>query len=135
MNVGSCALRRVPTCSAKDSVADVAKMLRDGKERHAVVLKNKRPVGIISVVDIAYRLVAEDRDASDTLAENIMSASLLVKESSDMLTPVYIEMVKANVYGCVITKGERVLGMLDLKEAMNCLVKAKSNHGNRSKNS
>lgn len=137
MNVGTCALRKLITCSANDSVAKVAHMLRDARERNILVLEKEKPVGIISVSDIAYRLVAEDKDSSDTPAKAIMTKKIMIKDASEDLTPTYMEMIKANNYGCVIMEKNHVKGMLDLKEAMNCLVKLKApkDNGNNNKNS
>ena len=137
MNVGTCALRILITCSANDSVAKVAHMLRDAGERHILVLDKEKPIGIISVSDIAYRLVAEDKDAGDTPAKAIMTKKIMTKNASDPLTQTYMEMIKSNHYSCVIVEKNRVKGMLDLKEAMNCLVKLKApkDNGNNNKNS
>ncbi|MEK6839989.1 MAG: CBS domain-containing protein, partial [Nanoarchaeota archaeon] len=117
MNVGTCALRKLITCSANDSVAKVAHMLRDARERNILVLEKEKPVGIISVSDIAYRIVAEDKDSSDTPAKAIMTKKIMIKDASEDLTPTYMEMIKANNYGCVIMEKNHVKGMLDLKEA------------------
>src|SRR3989344_4083646 len=136
MNVGTCSLRKLITCSANDSVAKVARMLRDTGERNIIVLDKEKPIGVISVMDIAYRLLAEDKDASDTPAKAIMTKEIMIKNASDSLTPTYIDMIKSNKYGCVIMDNNRVKGMLDLKEAMNCIVKLKApqKNGNNNKN-
>lgn len=126
MDVGTCSLRKVNTCSVNDGVDKIAQLLKKTGDRHVIVLDGKKPVGIISVTDIVYRLVAEDKDASDTKAKDIMTSKIMVRDASEKLTPAYVDMIKHNIYGCVITSKGTIRGMLDLREAMNCLVKAKA---------
>ena len=68
---------------------------------------------------------------------NITFITELYTESlteSDGPAPTYIDMIKSNKYGCVIMDNNRVKGMLDLKEAMNCIVKLKAPQKNGNNN-
>ena len=129
MKLGACQIRHVKTCSADSSVFEVAKLLRDYQQRNIVVVGGTKPLGVISVSDVNNRVVAEGKDPKQTKAVDIMTVNLIVKESTEDLTPVYLEMIRRKVYSAVIVHKEKLVGMLDLKEAMNCLVKEKKNHG------
>lgn len=129
MNLDLCGLRGVESCSENDSALEVSRTLRDKKTRYLVVLEGEVPKGIISVTDINNRVVAEGKNPEKTKAKDIMTKSLMVKEVGEDLTQVYLEMLKRNIYSCVVTKKGNVLGMLDLKEAMNCIVKEKNKNG------
>ena len=89
-----------------------------------IVTDNKKPIGIISTTDINNRLVAENKNPMKTKAEEIMTAPILTKDINENLTQAYIEMIKENIFSVPITENEKLKGTLELKEAMEKLVKA-----------
>ena len=129
MNINFCSLRKSESCSKDDLVSDVARILRDKNVRNVLVLDDDKPIGIISVTDINNRVVAEGKDPKKTKAGEIMTRDLMVKDISDDLKPVYLDMLKKNIYSCAVIDKGKVKGMLDLKEAMNCIVKQKNKNG------
>lgn len=61
----------------EDSSVDVAKKLKNFQERRVFVLDEKQfPVGIISLIDINDRLVAENKNLKKTKARDIMSCPI-----------------------------------------------------------
>lgn len=125
MKIAECNLRIIPTAQISDSVMKISRQLRDTKQRHIIILNKKTPVGIISTTDINNRLVAEDKDASDTKASEIMTKNIVIKDANEELTPAYMHLIKSNIFSCAVMKGNEFVGMLDLKEAMNKIVKEK----------
>ncbi len=133
MKISLCNLKKIPLSNSIDSVLVVSKKLRDEKQKHCLILEGGQPVGIISVTDINNRLVAEDKDATVTKAKEIMTKDILIKNIDDSLSGAYIDMIKTNKYSCIILKGGKVEGILDLKEAMNCIVKLKHDENKKGK--
>ncbi|MBS3072177.1 CBS domain-containing protein [Candidatus Pacearchaeota archaeon] len=129
MTLGSCSISEVLQCDSNHSVIKVSRILRDKNARHVLVVDKGKPVGVISVTDINNRLVAEDKDASETKVYEIMSKDIIVKDKNDGLTKTYVELLKANKYSCVIVDKGKVKGMIDMKELMNCIVKEKNKNG------
>jgi signal-transduction protein with cAMP-binding, CBS, and nucleotidyltransferase domain len=126
MEIKSCKLTNPTVCDEDDSVLDVARVLRDKKQRHVIIRNNGKPVGLVSVTDVNNRVVATGKDPARTLAKEIMTKDLIIKDFSDNVTQAYLEMIKLNKFSCVITEKGKLKGMLDMKEAMNCLVKNKN---------
>ncbi len=124
MKIKDCKLKEVLSCDKYENIVEVAKILREKRQRHMIVTDNKKPIGIISTTDINNRLVAENKNPMKTKAEEIMTAPILTKDINENLTQAYIEMIKENIFSVPITENEKLKGTLELKEAMEKLVKA-----------
>jgi CBS domain-containing protein len=123
--IKECKLRNILQCDKEENIVEVAKNLKNNKERHIIVTDSGKPVGIISTTDINNKVVAENRELKKTKAKDVMTTQIIVKDINESLASAYFEMLKANVFSCPIVDKDRLIGTLDLKEAMNHLVKAK----------
>lgn len=126
MEVRNCNLRKTIYCRDSESALKVAKKLKSSGQRHIFVIKNKKVIGIISTTDINNRLVAMGKDPKKTMARDIMTRNVLIKNLSDDLVPVYLEMLRKKVYSCPVVSNGKLKGILDLKEAMNHIIKIKA---------
>ncbi len=117
MKVNQCTLIEPFICKEDETVIEVAKKLRSTKLRHIFVVKDSFPVGIISVMDVNNRLVAEGRDASKTKASEIMSKVNPVDAQSELLE-VREEMLAKNHVLVPVIKNGRFIGILTLHQAM-----------------
>ena len=123
MKVGDCELIEAISCDVSDGVIDVARKLRDAKKRHLIVTDSGKPVGIISSVDIVNRFVAEEGDYSSVKAFDIMTSPIVVKDVDDLLSGVYVDMVKNGVLSCPVVERGELKGNLDLHQVMRRLAK------------
>lgn len=124
MKIKDCRLKEVLSCDKYENIVEIAKTLREKRQRHMIVTDNKMPIGIISTTDINNRVVAENKNLMKTKAEEIMTAPILTKDINENLTQAYIEMIKENIFSVPITENQKLKGTLELKEAMEKLVKA-----------
>jgi len=125
MEIKDCKLRKVISCDKEENIVNVSKKLRDNKERHIIVTDNEKPIGIISTTDINNRVVAENKDIKKTKAGEIMTSPIIIRDINAPLVQTYIDMIKQNTFSCPITKDNKLIGVLDLKELMNYIVKLK----------
>lgn len=125
IKIKDCVIRKALTCDKEDLAITVARKLRDSKERHVIVLDFKKPTGIISTTDISNRIVAENKDPAKTKAKDMMTRNLMIRDIHDSLARAYIDMIKSSIYSCLVVDNGKIKGMLDLREAMNHLVKTK----------
>jgi CBS domain-containing protein len=63
-------------CDETTPVVEVAKLLRGVTLRHIFVTKDGEPTGIISVMDINNRLVAEGKSYEGVTAKDIMTSPI-----------------------------------------------------------
>lgn len=105
-------------CRQKDSVLEVAKILRDTQRRHLVVLDaHDRPVGVISSVDVNNRVVAEEKDPKAMKAEEVMSKGVKVVSVDDSYDHAYRLMAEIGTYSIPVVKDGKLLGLLEFTRA------------------
>ncbi len=125
MRIKDCELREVISCDKSDNIVSVAKKLKQEKERHIIVTEKNKPVGIISTTDVNNRVVAENKNPQKTTANEIMTSPIMTQDIDEQLAKAYFEMLKSNVFSCPVTQKGKLVGALDLKTAMNHLIKNK----------
>ncbi len=125
MQVNQCTLIEPFICKEDDSIIDVAKKLRTTALRHIFVTdSNGYPRGVISIMDINNRVVAEGRDIKSIKAKDIMSKPIDVFNIDDDLNKVCENMLTKNHVMDAITKNNKMVGILTVHEAL----KAAKNH-------
>jgi CBS domain-containing protein len=65
--------REVVTASLDEPVAAVARRMRDQRVGCVVVIRERRPIGILTDRDLTVRVVAEGRDPSRTLVSDVVT--------------------------------------------------------------
>jgi CBS domain-containing protein len=61
------------SCSPKESVRQIAELMKEKQVGAVVIADGKKTLGIVTDRDIALRCVAEGADCSETTAEQIMT--------------------------------------------------------------
>ncbi len=77
MGVGEICTREVVIVAPEESVLTAAKLMKNYSVGSVVVVKDRRPVGILTDRDIAIRVVASLRDPEQTLVQEVMSSKLV----------------------------------------------------------
>lgn len=120
MLVKDCTLIKPLICKKEASIIEVAKILRDNKQRRIIVIDEKKsPSGIISTTDINNRIVAENKDASNLKAKDIMTSPIyLTCDFEDNLNEVFNKMVSRESFFCPVVKDKKIHGILTYGELM-----------------
>ncbi len=120
MLVKNCTLIKPLSCSTETNAVEVAKILRDNRQRRIIVVdENEAPIGIISTTDINNRVVAENKDASKLKAKDIMTSPIfLVCDLNDSLNDIFRKMVQHESFFCPVTKDKKLYGVLTYGELM-----------------
>jgi CBS domain-containing protein len=127
MNVKHCTLIRPLSCNVDTPVVEVAKALRDNKQRRIIVVDDK-PVGIISTTDMNNKVVAENIDANTTRAKDIMTAPIfLVADLEDDLGEIYQKMIEHQSFFVPVTKEGKLYGVLTYGEIISHVKEAIEN--------
>lgn len=110
-------LHDVVFCNPNDSVLEVSKILRDTRSRHLLVIdEDKKPVGVISAIDINNRVVAEGKNASELIAEEIMTKPIETIEVSSTCEEAYKKMVERGTYSIPVTEDGHLIGSLSFNK-------------------
>jgi len=85
IRVGDVMTKGVVTLKASDSAAQAAKLMKKNNVGSVIVLEEGKAVGISTERDIAFKVVAEGKDAKKVKARSIMGAPLKVVKASEVL--------------------------------------------------
>ena len=125
MQVNQCTLIEPFVCAEEDSIVEVAKKLRSTTLRHIFVTDAKGcPKGVISIMDVNNRVVAEGKDLKEVKAKDIMTGSIDVFNIDDDISKVCESMLKKNHVMDAVVKDSRMVGIITVHEAL----KAARNH-------
>ena len=119
MQVKDCVLIEPYTCKEDETVVDVAKKLRGTTLRHIFVVNNNLyPTGIISVIDINNRVVAEGKDAKDLKAKDIMSKPVDIVNFADDAEIVAKQMLEKHRVMNAVVKDNKMVGIITLNQLL-----------------
>lgn len=116
----NCTLIKALTCDRRASAVEVAKLLRENKQRRILVLDDKKyPIGIISTTDMNNRVVAEDADASELKAEQVMTTPVaVVCDVKEDINKVYEKMINKKSFFVPVTENGKIYGILTYGELL-----------------
>lgn len=80
MNIRKIKKKRVITASPGDSIVKAAKLMDKNGVGCVVVVRGKKPVGILTDRDIAVRVVSRGADLNTTKVRDVMTANVITGE-------------------------------------------------------
>lgn len=118
MKPSNCTLLKPLSCSQDTNIIDVAKTLRDNRQRRIIVVDEKDyPIGIISTTDMNNKVLAESLDLKKTKASDIMTSPLfLVCDINDNLGDIFARMHEHESYFVPVLKDSKLFGILTYGE-------------------
>ena len=69
--------KKVVTANPDDSVVKAARLMNSKGVGSVVVVRNKKPIGILTDRDIALRVVAKKADLDSTLVKDVMTKKII----------------------------------------------------------
>jgi signal-transduction protein with cAMP-binding, CBS, and nucleotidyltransferase domain len=115
--VKKCKLKKVATCNPNSTITEVAKKLKAGENRQAIVLEKSRPIGIISSVDIINKVVALGKDSKKVKAKDVMNKVHCIRHNENVANA-YFAMAKHGFLCCPVIENKKYIGNLNLHEAL-----------------
>lgn len=98
------------------TVAQAATLMRDRRVGSVLVARGGAPVGILTERDVAWRVVAEGRDPTRTLAAEVMSSPLATIEAAASLEEAAERMRALGVKRLVVVVGTQLRGIVTVTE-------------------
>ncbi len=122
MKIKNCALIEAFKCREDENIVEVARKLRAITLRHIFVVDSKDyPVGIISVIDINNRVVAEGKNPMDLTAKDIMSKPIDVVDLEESVEDVRENMIKKNRIMNAVVRDNKMIGIIAIHELLKCV--------------
>jgi CBS domain-containing protein len=124
MSAGRICVRTVHVASAKESVREAARRMRDAGVGTLIVLDDeRRPIGVVTDRDVVLRCVAETRDPEATSVATVMSAPVLCVGESTPIEEALRRMAGIPARRLPVTDDAgRLVGLLALDDVLDLLV-------------
>ncbi|MEM4189785.1 MAG: CBS domain-containing protein [Candidatus Caldarchaeum sp.] len=106
----------VVTVSFDDSVYAAARLMADKGVGSCVVVKNDKPVGIVTERDVVRRVVAAGLSPKRTRVEDIMSSPLIVVGENTSVAEAAAIMARHGVRRLVVVTDDRLAGVISVTD-------------------
>jgi CBS domain-containing protein len=104
--------KKVITIELQRTVQDAAVILKEKHISFLVVVKDSKPVGVISERDIVRKIVAESVDSKSTQLEVIMSKNFKWVEPNASIESAVQKMLNNNIRRLVVLEDENLAGVI-----------------------
>lgn len=112
-------LREIVICRIGNDTKECSCVMRDTHSRHCVIVDAKdKPEGIISAVDIVYRVVAVGKDPQATKVEEVMTKDLATVDIKEGYAVAFARMRSKNTFAIPVTRQGKLLGQIDIHVCM-----------------
>ena len=98
------------------TVLEAAKLMKKNKIGNVLVVEKKQPVGILTESDILKKVVAEGKNASEVLVEEVMSTPVVVADPYISLEEAMKTMVKCNIRRLPVIEDGELIGVVTQKD-------------------
>jgi len=111
----------VITTKTDSSVNEAAELMSGKNIGSVVVVRGKKPIGIVTERDIVGRVVAKGVDASKVLMKEIMSKPLTTVRSDMSLIDAIRVMQKKKIRRLLVTENDELIGIVTQRDLLRAL--------------
>ena len=104
--------KNVITIESVKKAHDAAIILKEREISFLVVVKEGKPIGIVSERDIVRKIVADNNDAQTTQLETIMSKNFKWVEPNASIESAVQKMLNNNIRRLVVLENENLAGVI-----------------------
>ena len=104
--------KNVITIESVKKAHDAAIILKEKEISFLVVVKEGKPIGIVSERDIVRKIVADNKDAQTTQLETIMSKNFKWVEPNASIESAIQKMLNNNIRRLVVLENENLAGVI-----------------------
>ena len=104
--------KNVITIESVKKAHDAAIILKEKEISFLVVVKEGKPIGIVSERDIVRKIVAENKEASKIQLESIMSKKFKWVEPNSSIESAVQKMLNNNIRRLVVLENEKLAGVI-----------------------
>ena len=104
--------KNVITIESEKKALDAAMILKEKQISFLVVIDKIKPIGIVSERDIVRKIVADNKEASSTPLELIMSKNFKWVEPNSSIEEAVQKMLNNNIRRLVVLNNEKLVGLI-----------------------
>ena len=104
--------KNVITIQEEKSALDAAKLISEKDISFLVIIKDEKPIGVITEKDFVKKLAAEDKKASEIPLSKIMSYKFRWVEPSTDIEDAVQKMLNHNIRRLIVLENEKLVGVI-----------------------
>ena len=104
--------KNVITIQEDKSALDAAKLISEKDISFLVIVKNDKPIGVITERDFVRKIAAQDKQASLILLSEIMSYKFRWVEPSTEIEDAVQKMLNHNIRRLIVLEDEKLVGVI-----------------------
>jgi len=112
MQVKQAMTKNVLVTNPNTNIRDVAKVMTEHRIGCLVVMENKKIVGIITELDIIWKVVAEDKDPNTTTVGDIMTKEVYTVQADQTLEEASHIMVEHEIKKLPVLEKDKLVGII-----------------------
>jgi len=117
MEINKIKIHSVLTCNLNDNVKEIAKKLKENRDRRIFVVDSEDKLkGIITTTDLVYKFLAEERE--DLKAEDIMTKEVKSVGVSEDLEKALEIMNEIKSFSCPLTEDGKIIGLISYQDIL-----------------
>jgi len=119
-------VKNVVTVKPNATVKSAAELMRAHEISCLVVVKNEKPIGIVTEQDMLRRVITKSRKLEKTCVSEIMSKPLIVATPNIHAHVASKIMLKRNIRRLPVVENERLVGLVTLTDLISASVQHKT---------
>ncbi len=104
--------KNVITIQENKSALDAAKLISEKDISFLVIVKDDKPIGVITESDFVRKIAAQDKQASHTPLSEIMSYKFRWVEPSTEIEDAVQKMLNHNIRRLIVLEDEKLVGVI-----------------------
>ena len=100
------------TVDTNITAQNIAKLMSNRRVGTAVVVKNNKPIGIVTDTDLTKRIVANAKDPKKLKAKDVMTTPLIFASPTDKVNDVVLKMKRHRVKRVPVISDGKLVGIL-----------------------
>ena len=104
--------KNVITIQEDKTALDAAKVIAEKDISFLVIIKDEKPIGVITERDFVRKIAAEDKNASQTPLSEIMSYKFRWVEPSTDIEDAVQKMLNHNIRRLIVLEDEKLVGVI-----------------------
>src|ERR1700722_5983361 len=118
VKVGEITTRNLITIEEDALVISAVKLMVDRSIGSVVVVRDKRPIGIVTERDLVRRILAAGRSSESTKVSEIMTSNPIVIEQDRPLSEAIDLMSRKKIRRLLVTNGGEIVGILTQRDIL-----------------